>query len=60
MDLGGVETLAAWERGIFSAWARGYVMPASRPINPASRPINIDTEQDLAFVACLLQQKENP
>lgn len=31
----------------------GYVMPSSRSID-------IDTEQDLAFAACLLQQQENP
>lgn len=42
-------------RNFLGEGAYGYVMPSSRSID-------IDTEQDIAFAACLLQQKfkENP
>lgn len=40
-------------RNFLGEGAHGYVMPSSRSID-------IDTEQDIAFAACLLQQQENP
>lgn len=38
-------------RGFLGKGTHGYVMPSSRSID-------IDTEQDIAFAACLLQQQE--
>ncbi|OGA50948.1 MAG: acylneuraminate cytidylyltransferase [Betaproteobacteria bacterium RIFCSPLOWO2_12_FULL_63_13] len=39
--------------GFLGEGTQGYVMPSSRSID-------IDTEQDFAFAACLLQRQENP
>ena len=40
-------------RNFLSESTQGYVMPSRRSLD-------IDTEQDLAIAACLLQQQENP